>query len=85
MPGITVTEIGVRDSCLGQVLQIKVWAPDFAALSWSQVWEVFTQSYPDRWAVQVFPPVRALVDGKNVYHLWVLDEEPEGLNLRAKT
>lgn len=64
------------------VLQLKVWAPGYPLLSWSAVWEAFTEAYPGRWAVQVFPPSDALVDGKNVYHLWVLEDEPTGLNLR---
>lgn len=79
---VRVKERGHRDSCLGRVLQIKVWAPGYPDLSWSEVWDAFTREYPGRWAVQVFPPTEALVDGKSVYHLWVLEREPEGLNLR---
>lgn len=79
---VEVTERGSRDSCLGLVTQLKVWAPGYPPLSWSAVWEAFTERYPGRWAVQVFPPAEHLVDGKNVYHLWVLEAEPHGLNLR---
>jgi len=79
-----VTERGVKYSCLGPVLQLKINTPDYVALSWSEVWSAFTEAYPNRWAVQVFPPRSHLVDGKNVYHLWVLPkgETLEGLDLR---
>ena len=59
-----------------------MWAPGYPLLTWRQIWDAFTEKYPDRWAVQVFPPVGELVDSKAVYHLWVLESEPDGLNLR---
>ena len=80
---IQITERGERESCLGRVLQLKVFAPDFRPLSWREVWERFVEAYPGRWAVQVCPPAGQLVDGKAVYHLWVLEHEPAGLNLRG--
>ncbi len=79
---VTVTERGYRDSCLGRVLQVKVWAPGYPLLSWRQVYDAFSEHYPGKWAVQFFPPSCELVDSKAVYHLWVLDVEPWGLNLR---
>lgn len=81
-PAITITERGHRETVLGRALQLKVFAPGYPVLTWRQVWEAFTAAYPGRWAVQVFPPASELVDGKNVYHLWVLEREPEGFNLR---
>jgi len=45
------------------------------------VWEAFAAAYPGRWAVEVFPPAERLVDGKHVYHLFVLSDRPEGLDL----
>lgn len=82
MPEITITERGYRDSCLGRVLQLKIFEPGYRPLFWSEVWEAFTAKYPGKWAVQCFPPTEELVDGKAVYHLWVCDEPPRGLNLR---
>lgn len=79
---VNVHERGERDSCLGRVLQLKVFAPDYRALSWREAWEAFAAAYPGRWAVQVFPPESDLVDAKCVYHLFVLPAEPAGLNLR---
>ena len=76
-----ITERGLTESCIGEVLQLKVHAQDFSLCSWRKIWEAFVAAYPGQWAIQVFPPERALVDGKNVYHLWVLKEEPWGLNL----
>ena len=83
MSEIIITERGLKDSILGRVLQLKVFTRDYRALGWREVWEVFAAAYPGRWAVQVFPPAAHLVDGKSVYHLWVLAEgqKPGGLDL----
>lgn len=79
---IEIVERGVRDSVLGPVLQLKVFEPGYRPLGWREVWDAFTAAYPGRWAVQVFPPVDHLVDGKAVYHLFVCEAPPAGLNLR---
>jgi len=79
---LRITERGRRDSCLGPVLQLKIFAPGYTPLSWSEVWEAFAEAYPGRWAVQCFPPADELVDSKAVYHLWVCETEPWGLNVR---
>lgn len=81
---LVVTERNTLDgTALGRVLQLKIHAPDYRPLSWSEVWGAFVKEYPGRWAVQVFPPEGSLVDGKPVYHLFVLDGEPAGLNLKT--
>ena len=79
---LTITERGYRDSVLGRVLQIKIFEPGYRPLSWREVWECFAAAYPGKWAVQCFPPAGELVDGKAVYHLFVCDEAPRGLNIR---
>lgn len=79
---VVITERGMRDSVLGPVLQLKVWTPGYRVLTWRDVWDAFVAAYPGRWAVQVFPPVDHLVDGKAVYHLWVCETPPSGLDLR---
>ena len=73
----------LRATSLGLVRQIKIFAPGHRPLSWREVWERFAAEYPGKWAVQVFPPTDQLVDGKAVYHLWVCEEPPVGLNLRV--
>lgn len=82
MSDLVITERGTRESVIGRVLQIKVFAPGYRPLSWREVWEAFSAQYPGRWAVQVFPPADQLVDGKHCYHLWVCDEAPWGLSIR---
>jgi hypothetical protein len=77
-----IREIERRSTCLGEVLYIKICAPGYRPLSWRETWECFAAAYPGRWAVQCFPPADQLVDGKAVYHLFVLDREPAGLNIR---
>jgi hypothetical protein len=79
-----VTERGYRDSCLGRVLQLKIFDPEYRRLSWREVWETFAANYPGKWAVQCFPPASDLVDGKNVYHLFVLESEPDGLSIHQQ-
>lgn len=81
---VVVTERGYRDSCLGRVLQLKVFAPGYRPLGWREAWEAFAAAYPGRWAVQVFPPADRLVDGKAVYHLWVVAGGLDGLDLRGE-
>ncbi len=79
---VTITERGTRDSCLGPVLQLKIFEEGYRALGWREVWEAFAAAYPGRWAVQVFPPRERLLDEKAVYHLFVLPAAPAGLDLR---
>lgn len=82
MSYLIVTERNYRESALGRVLQIKIFAPGYRQLGWREVWEKFTECYPGKWAVQCFPPVDEIVDGKNVYHLFVCDTPPAGLNIK---
>ena len=79
---VTITERGVRDSCLGPAIQLKIFAEDYRLLSWREVWDAFVTKYPNRWAVQVFPPEDRLVDAKAVYHLFMLQDEPMGLDIK---
>ena len=79
---VRVTERGYRDSCLGRVLQLKIHSQSYRSLSWREVWDTFSAAYPGRWAVQCFPPAGELVDSKAVYHLFVCEVPPEGLNIR---
>ena len=81
MDNLQITDRGTKDTCLGPARQLKIFAADMRPLSWREVWDAFAEAYPGRWAVQVFPPADRLIDSKNVYHLWVLDREPAGLNL----
>lgn len=81
MAAIEITERGHRQTSLGRVLQIKVFEPGYRQLGWREVWEAFAAKYPGKWAVQCFPPSDQLVDGKNVYHLFVCDVPPEGLSI----
>jgi hypothetical protein len=50
-------------------------------MGFRELWELFAELYPGRWAVQIFPPGEQLIDQVNKYHLYVLDEEPEAFNL----
>lgn len=81
---ITVrADAGTRESSLGTVLHIRMWAENWERLTWREIWEAFARLYPGKWAVQVFPPADQLVDGKAVYHLFVCETPPQGLGLKA--
>lgn len=80
--GVTLRAIDTRDSPLGPVLYVKIHAEGYRLMSWSEVWDTFSTAYPGRWAVGMYPPADQLVDGKNVYHLFVCEHEPDGLNIR---
>jgi len=71
-----------RQTTLGTVRHIRMWAIDWKPLTWREQWEAFARAYPGKWAVQAFPPADQLVDGKAVYHMFVCDSAPEGLNIR---
>jgi len=79
---IKITERGYRDTCLGRVLQLKVFSDDYHPLYWTEIWQEFVRRYPNRWAVQWFPPAEQVVDSKAVYHLFVCENCPDGFNLR---
>jgi len=79
-----VQEMGSRNSSLGPVEYIKVRRTDDRSMSWTEVWATFTDRYPGRWAVQVFPPKDEVVDEANIYHLFILDGEPTGLNINRR-
>jgi len=71
----------------GEVTRLKVYTSDYRRLSWSQVWQAFQSAYPNRWALELYPPSEELVDEAHVYHLWLLPEgwrPPEGMNLAAR-
>lgn len=79
-----VQEIGDRQTSLGIALYIKIRRQDDKPMSWTEVWQVFNDRYPNKWATSFFPPEEELVDEANVYHLFVLDFEPQGVNINRR-
>ncbi len=79
-----VQEMGERGTALGVALYIKIRTEDYRVLTWSEVWETFADRYPGKWAIQVFPPAERLVDDVNLYHLFVLEDPPAGLDICRK-
>ena len=72
------------DSPLGWLERIYIQRYDGQRMTWSEVHAVFADRYPDRWALQWFPPEDRLVDEVNRYHLWVLPEgssAPGGMDI----
>ena len=72
-----VQEMGAcYNTPFGAVEYIKIRRYDEKPMTWRQVWDTFAGAYPDKWAIEVYPPDIHLVDDANVYHLFIL---PEGL------
>ena len=71
----------------GAVTYLKIYTPDYRRLNWLQVWQAFTAVYPNRWAIELYPPKAELVNDAHVYHLWLLPEAwtpPKGINLAQR-
>jgi len=58
----------------GSLLYLKIRRRDYQPMSWSEVWQRFSESYPDRWAVMFLPPASRIIDEANIYHLYVMPE-----------
>ena len=68
----------------GHVTYLKVYTSDYQPLSWTEIWQAIHDIYPNRWAIQLFPPAQDLIDDAAVYHLWLLSAEwapPPQMNL----
>jgi hypothetical protein len=76
-----VLECDVRPTPLGEALYVRIHRKDMKPMGFRELWELFAELYPGRWAVQVFPPVEQFIDQVNKYHLYVLEQEPEAFNL----
>jgi hypothetical protein len=79
--GIFAQEHGPRRTSFGYATYVKFRTHDYAQLSWSDVCAAFQERYPGQWAVQFFPPAEDTVDDANVYHLYVLEDAPTGVNI----
>jgi hypothetical protein len=79
-----VQEMGPVTTDLGEVLYIRIRRENYGSLSWREAWEVFRDRYPGKWAIQFFPPVEDLVDEQDIFHLYVLDFVPIGININKR-
>jgi len=77
-----IQSMGLRQTSFGHAEYIKIRRQDGKPMTWREIWETFSDSYPDKWAMEFFPPRDQIVDEANVYHLFVLDEAPAGVNIK---
>lgn len=77
-------EIDIRNTSFGLLTYVKIRRHDEKPMSWPEICAVFNDRYPGRWALQCFPPADQVVDESNTYHLYVLGEEPRGMNIRRR-
>lgn len=78
----SIQRVGFRDTSLGSALYIKIYTPNYRKLSWREIWDCFSETFPGQWAIECFPSADALLDEENIYHLFVLDTPPKGLDIR---
>jgi hypothetical protein len=78
---VHIQEMGHVWTDMGQAIYIKVRTDNYRQLAWSEVCEAFNRNYPGQWAVQFFPPADQVVDDTNIYHLYVLEHAPAGVNI----
>lgn len=72
-------QVSNHDTAWGAVTHLWVHRHDDGPLTWREMQRVKNELVgPERVAVEVYPPVSELVDGANMFHLWVL---PEGFAL----
>lgn len=76
-----VLECDIRPTVLGEALRIRVHRKDMAPMGWRELCDLFNVLYPGRWACQMFPPARDVLDQANKYHLFVFDRHPDGMDL----
>lgn len=60
---------------VGEVKYLRIHTENYDPLSWRELWDIFSGVYPDRWALEMFPPENQLVDEANVYHLWLMPKD----------
>lgn len=83
-PPVFVQTCEVVDTSFGPMTYLKVGRHDDRPMAWTEVWQAFTVVYPDKWAVQFFPPADRVVDEANRYHLYMLDEPPSGVDINRR-
>jgi hypothetical protein len=76
-----ILECDRRATPLGVALYVRIHRSDMAPMGFRELWEVFATYYPEKWAMQVFPPRGSLLDQANKYHLFVLDTPPHDFDL----
>lgn len=79
-----VLECDIRPTACGPALYIRIHRDDMKPMGFRELWDLFAQKYPGRWALQVFPDEKHLLDQANKYHLFVYETCPAGLNLCAE-
>ena len=70
-----------RETRLGKAQLFGVYRADKKPMGFRELWEVFEQHNPGRWALQAFPDRAHLLDQANKYWLWVLEEPPREFDL----
>ena len=69
----------------GPYLYIRIRTPGERPMGWEEIWAVFADRYPGKWAMQFFPPGNRLVNDANVYHLYVLPgDPPPGVDIHSR-
>lgn len=78
----SVQTMGDVRTSMGPAIYVRIYTNNYDQLSWTEVCEALHGIYPDTWAVQFFPPVGEAIDETNIYHLYVLEEDPWGVTIK---
>lgn len=79
IPGYALVWCGLRGGLDFEHVQIS--RLDRRPMSWKEIQRVFNAGRPGQWAVMTFPPADRLLDEANVYHLFVMRDEPAEFSL----
>ncbi len=75
------TELGIVTTPLGDALRVRYERADRGVASWAELQRAFSERYPGKWGVMLFPPAAHLFDQANRYWWHVLDTQPGALDL----
>lgn len=81
MKGYDILLCDKRPTPLGVATYVRIHRDDMAPMGFRELWDVFSETFPGKWAVQLFPEKTHLLDQANKYHLFVLDNRPDAFDL----
>jgi len=80
-----VFQASYRPTPMGDVLYVQIGRKDEGVMPYLELHGVFAAMYPGKWALQVLPPDDCHINQVNLYHIFVLEEMPEHMNLARKS
>ena len=76
-----VFQASYRPTPMGEALYLQIGRKDRRVMSYLELHTVFTTLYPEKWGLQVLPPVEVHIDQVNLYHVFMFDQIPKTMDL----